>query len=426
GWGGATQAVYSTYWAVATLKELGQPVPDSARVVEWVKEQQHTQDGRGAYRLSDDNFNYSTTAGTYYAVQTLVLLGTPVERRYDVKKALLSSYGQEADGGFEIGHGDDWNNFDHYSLMQDTWMAVSTLRSLGLPLSDRDTSRAARPASDCAAWVASLQNADGGFARVGVTDQTPVRSPSEMRSTWQATGTLSLLAREVPRPEKPVAPVNEVQVHVPLHKSPLIDYQDPVNVWAYRRIALPIYERFLAETGSRIKAIGWLSRWARAVVGPENASYLTEGRGLLQGGWGQCGQMSQLLQQLALSVDHAARYSFIMGDVNCEILVQEDGWDSPHWCLFIPFTNEYPDPGRPTPRLAQDGWSVLDVIVSHNQRSRNLNYPSITLIGDHLFNSVRVETVDYEAGRWGHEVKMDSTTTYESPQAAELYPEGSW
>ena len=247
-----------------------------------------------------------------------------------------------------------------------------------------------------------------------------------MRATWQAVATLKLLGREVPRPANPVEPVNEVQVHVPLHKSPLIDHQDPVNEWAYRRIALPIYEHFLADSGSRIVAIGWLSRWARAVVGPENASYLTEGRGLLHGGWGQCGQMSQLLQQLALSVDHAARYSFIIGDVNCEILVQEEGWEAPHWCLFIPFTNEYPELGRPTPRATLDGWSVLDLIVSHNSRSRNLNYPSLTRIGDRLFNSVRVETVDYQAGRWGREVTMDSTTTYTSPQVAELYPAGSW
>ncbi len=106
--------------------------------------------------------------------------------------------------------------------------------------------------------------------------------------------------------------------HTPLNCHPTIHNDDPAEVWAYRRIALPIYGHFLAETGSRITALGWLSRWVRAVTGPENAVYLTGGRGLLMQGWGQCGEMSLLLQQLASSVDHAARYSFVIGDVNCE------------------------------------------------------------------------------------------------------------
>ncbi len=428
GWGGTAtrEALYSTYWAVATLKELGEPLPDSARVVAWLKKQQDTAGRRGGFRLSVDNWNYASAPGTYYAVQALALLGARPERTGDVKDFLLSGFGQEPDGGFEIGHGDDWNNFDHYSLTECTWMAVASLRMLGMALSDSDTSRAALPRSDCVAWLASVQNPDGGFARVGVTDQTPVASPSEMRSTWQAVSALKLLGAEIPSPPRPVEPFGEVQVHTPLHRHPTVHNDDPVEVWAYRRIALPIYEHFLAGTGSRVAALHGLSMWARAVVGPENASYLTGGRGLLMGGWGQCGQMSQLLQQLAGSVDHAARYSFVIGDVNCEILVQEDWWDKPHWCLFIPFTNEYPDPGITTPAGTNDGWSVLDLIIDHNTRRRNLNYPSRTKLGDHLLNSVRIETIDFQRGTWGAQLKIDSTTTYDSPQARELYPEGSW
>ena len=392
----------------------------------WLRKQQDTSERRGGFRLSVDNFNYASVPGTFHAVQALALLGAMPERPREVKKFLLSAYGQEPDGGFEVGHGDDWNNFDHYSLTECTWMAVSTLRMLGTPLAESDTSRAARPRSDCAAWLGSVQNPDGGFARVGVTDQTPLAGPSEMRSTWQAVGALKLLEVEVPRPLNAEEPVNEVRVHTPLHRHPTVHNDDPVEVWAYRRIALPIYEKILAETGSRLAAIGGLSSWTRAVVGPENASYLTGGRGVLLGGWGQCGQMSQLLQQLASSVDHAARYSFVIGDVNCEVLVQEAWWAQPHWCLFIPFTNEYPDPGTVTPAGAKDGWSVLDVIVDHDRRHGNLNYPSRTELGDHLFNSVRIETIDFVRGKWGSEVKIDSTTTYDSPQAAELYPGGSW
>jgi hypothetical protein len=47
-------------------------------------------------------------------------------------------------------------------------------------------------------------------------------------------------------------------------------------------------------------------------------------------------------------------------------------------------------------------------------------------LGDYLFNSVRIETIDFVRGKWGREVKMDSTTTYDSPQARELYPQRSW
>ncbi len=426
GWGGTPQAVYSTFWAVAALRELGAPVPDSARVVEWTRSMQDTRGGRGGFRLSVDNWDYSSTPGTYYAVRILDLLGASPERPHQVKKFLLSSYGQEADGGFEVGLGDDWNNFDHYSLMQDTYGAVCALELLGMPLGDSDTSRAASPASDCAHWIASVQNADGGFARVGVTDQTPLRSPSEMRATWQAVKTLELLGQKVPRPAEPVEPVNEVKPHAPRYRHPTIHNDDPAEVWAYRRIALPIYSHFLEKTGSRIAALGWLSRWARAVVGPENAVYLTGGRGLLMQGWGQCGEMSLMLQQLASSVDHAARYSFVIGDVNCEILVAEDGWDRPHWCLFIPFTNEYPDPAVSTPEGKLNGWSVLDCIVDYRTRDKNLNYPSRTSLGDHLFASVRIETIDFVSGTWGKEHRMDSLTTYDSKAAKILYPEASW
>ncbi len=426
GWGGTREAVYSTYWAVATLKEIGEPVPDSAKVVAWLKQQQDTNELRGGFRLSVDNYNYASVPGTYYAVQTLALLGARPERPRDVKAFLLSTFGQEADGGFEIGHGDNWNNFDHYSLTECTSMAVASLRMLGMPLADSDTSRAARPKTDCVAWLSSVQNPDGGFARVGVTDQTPVPSPSEMRFTWQAISALKMLGADIPRPARAVEPLLEVQVHTPRHRHPTVHNDDPVEVRAYRRIAQPIYEHLLAKTGSRVAALHGLSKWARAVVGPENASYMTGGRGLLMGGWGQCGQMSQLLQQLACSVDHAARYSFVIGDVNCEILVQEDWWEQPHWCLFIPFTNEYLDPGITTGAGTNDGWSVLDLIVDHNTRRRNLNYPSRTELGDYLFNSVRIETIDFVRGKWGREVKMDSTTTYDSPQARELYPQRSW
>ena len=221
-------------------------------------------------------------------------------------------------------------------------------------------------------------------------------------------------------------PESEVQPHLPLHRHPTIHNDDPAEVWAYRRIALPIYSHFLEKTGSRIAALGWLSRWARAVVGPENAVYLTGGRGLLMQGWGQCGEMSLLLQQLASSVDHAARYSFVIGDVNCEILVAEHGWVQPHWCLFIPFTNEYPDPAISTPDGELNGWSVLDCIVDYNTRRSNLNYPSRTRLGDHLFNSVRIETIDFASGNWGREFRMDSTTTYTSPVVESLYPGASW
>jgi len=426
GWGGTREAVYSTFWAVAALGELGAPVPDSASVVGWVRKMQDTRAARGGFRLSVDNWNFSSTPGTYYAVRILDLLGARPKRPAEVKKFLLSSYGQEADGGFEVGLGDDWNNFDHYSLMQDTYGAVHALELLGMPLSDEDTSRAARPASDCAAWIASVQNADGGFARVGVTDQTPVRSPSEMRATWQAVKALRLLGREVPRPQQPVLPAAGVKPHAPRYRHPTIHNDDPAEVWAYRRIAGPIYSHFLEQTGSRIKALGWLSRWARAVVGPENASYLTGGRGLLMQGWGQCGQMSLMLQQLASSVDHAARYSFVIGDVNCEIRVAEDGWEAPHWCLFIPFTNEYPDPAVPAPDGKLNGWSLLDCIVDYHARKKNLNYPSRTRLGDHLFARVRIETIDFDRGTWGIEYKMDSLTTYDSRAAKNLYPGAGW
>ncbi|HUU28359.1 MAG TPA: prenyltransferase/squalene oxidase repeat-containing protein [archaeon] len=425
-WGGAKEGLYTTFWAVAALRELGLPVPDSAKTVEWVRSMQDTRALRGGFALSNDYFNYSSVSGTYYAVRTLDLLGAGPRRHGEVRKFLFSSYGQEPDGGFELGHGDNWNNFDHYSRMQDTYGAVFALEILGTSLSDHDTSRAARPAADCAAWIVSVQNPDGGFGRLGVTDQTPLRSPSEMMATWQAVRTLELLGQPVPRPLAVIKPVPEVKIHKPLHSHPVVDCSDPCEVWAYRRIALPIYNHYLEKTGSKIKALGMVSRWVRAAVGPENGAWITGGRGILMHEWGQCGAMSWLLQGLITSIDHASRGSFVIGDVNCEILITEQGWDAPHWCLFIPFTNEYPDPGIPAPDGERNGWSVLDMVVNHRLRHLNLDYPSRTVLGDHLFAQVRIESIDAVKGEWGTEYNMDSLTTYSSPVVESLYPEGSW
>ena len=426
GWGGTRDATYSTFWAVGALKILGQPIPDSTKVIEFLQGMQDTWENRGGFCLDLDNWRYSSAPGTQFAVKALDVLGAKPKRPAAVKKYLLTGYGQEADGGFEIGHGDDWNNFDHYSLTQDTYGAVLSMQILGMPLSDDDSSRAAKPKSDCISWLKSVQNPDGGFARVGVTEQTPVPSPSEMRSTWQAVKALALLGEDVPSPESPVVAVNEVKAHTPKYLYPTIKCNDPADVWAYRRIAKPIYDYYLEKTGSDIQAVDGINKWVRAVVGPENASYLTGGRGVLHMGWGQCGQMSNLLQELAISVDHAARFTFVIGDVNCEILVQEDGWDQPHWQLYIPFTNEIPNPEIVAADGKKNGWSLLDCLIDYHIRHRNLNYPSRTKLGDHLISKVKVETVDFSSGQWGKTVALDSSTTYQSEYLSEAYPGSNW
>ena len=426
GWGGTRDATYSTFWAVGALKILGSPVPDSTKVIEFLQSMQDTWENRGGFCLDLDNWRYSSAPGTQFAVKALDVLGAEPKRPAAVKEYLLTGYGQEADGGFEIGHGDNWNNYDHYSLTQDTYGAVLVMQLLGMPLSDSDSSRAPRPKSDCIAWLKSIQNRDGGFARVGVTEQTPVVSPSEMRATWQAVKALALLGADIPRPAESVAAVNEVQAHTPKYIYPTIKCDDPADVWAYRRIAKPIYDYYLNKTGSRIQALNGINKWVRAVVGPENASYLTGGRGVLHMGWGQCGQMSNLLQELAISVDHAARFTFVIGDVNCEILVQEDGWDKPHWLLFIPFTNEIPNPEIAAADGTKNGWSLLDCVIDYHIRHRNLNYPSRTELGDHLFSKVRIETIDFVSGQWGKEVVLDSSTTYQSENLSEAYSGTNW
>lgn len=425
-WGGAPEALYTTFWALGALKGLGLAVPDSARTVEWVRSQQRTRDGRGGFVLSNDYFNYSSAAGTYFGVAALSLLGAAPERPEGVRGFLLSSFGQEKDGGFELGHGDGWNNYDHYSRMHDTFCAVEALALTGQPLSDSDTSRATRPATDCAAWIASCQNTDGGFGRFGVTDQTPLLPASEMLPTWAAVMALSRLGATVPRPVDPVSPVREFTAHDPLHRHPVVDHSDPCEVQAYRRLALPVYEHFLKQTGNRLDALAMVNRWARAAVGPENGAWLTGGRGILMHGWGQCGAMSWMLQGLLTSIDYASRGSFVIGDVNCEVLVPDESGAGAHWCVLIPFTNEIPDPAAAAADGSRNGWSALDVAVDYRLRKANLNYPSRTRLGDHLFNSVRIETIDDVNGAWGTEYALDSLTTYNSPVVEHLYPGGSY
>ena len=426
--GAARAALYTTYWAVAALKELGAPVPDSAKIVDWARRQQDTKAMRGGFSLSEDGFFFSSAQGTFYGAATLDLLGAEPKRPRAVKKFLLSSFGQEPEGGFELGHGTDWNNHSHYARTADTYAGVSALDLLGMPLSDSDTSRAARPAADCAAWIARVQNADGGFARFGITDQTPVPGPSEMSATWQAVRSLSLLGQPVPRPANPAPPREEIAIPGMKHRHPGIDFDDPVEVWAYRRIAAPIYDHFLRETGSRITAVGMLSRWAREATGPENqaSDRHVEGRKPLFHGWGQCGTISWLLQALATSVDHPARGAYVFADANAEVQIQEDGWDKPHWVCYVPFTNEWIDPGLPTPEGSYNGWSALDLAVEFATRVRDYNYISLTSLGDHRYRRVWIENIDCMNGAWGRDSKIDTSMTYAGEAVELLYPDGTW
>ncbi len=421
-------ATYTTYWAVGALKTLGLPVPDSARLVNWLREQQETKAMRGGLSLSPDGFLFSSSQGTGYAVATLNMLGAAPKRPAEVKKFLLSSRGQEADGGFELGHGDDWNNYDHYSRTADTWHAVRALALLGLPLSDSDSSRAASPASDCAAWLASVQNSDGSFARFAASDQTPVRPPGEMQASWQAVRTLELLGKPVPRPENPVPPVKEISIPAMTYRHPALNFDDPVEIWAYRRIAEPVYREALQRTGSKVEAIGAVSSWARNAVGPENHSHdrKIEGRGKLAHGWGQCGSMSWLVQALAASIDYPARGAYVFADANVEVLIQEEGWDKAHWVCYIPFTNEWIDHRLETREGTRNGWSALDIAINYQLNKRDYIYPSVTKLGDFRYWRVWIELVDSEAGAWGPDTRIDTSMTYSSEDALKAYPGGSW
>ena len=425
-WGAAKEGLFSTYWAVAALRELGRPVPDSLLTLEWVRSMQDTDARRGGFSLANDDWFYGSPAGCYYALRTLELLGGTPKRPEHVKKFLLSDYGQEPDGGFEVGHAQGWRQ-DHFSRTEDTWYSVKSLALLGMPLADKDRSRAPLPRTDCIRWLGSMQNPDGGFARFGKNPNVPLPGPSEMRPTWHAVMALEALEADIPRPVAPIRPAVETESHLPEYTHPCLDSRDPAEVRAYRRIALPIYEHYYKLTGSRLKALGMVNRWAAAAVGPHNGAWIVNGRGILMHGWGQCGTMSWLFQSLATSIDFPARPSFIIADVNLEILVQEEGWDKPHWCLFVPFTNEFPSPAIQTPEGTYNGWSVLDMAVNYSRMAQDSTVLQPTdNIANRLFKDVRVERIDPATGRWAGEIKMDSTTAYGSPAADSLYPGGSW
>lgn len=422
--GASQEALFTTFWALSALRALGQPLPDSAKTLEYVLAQQETGDNRGGFALNAD-WRYSSVAGCYYAMRCLELLGAQTRQPDRMRQFLLGMYGQEPDGGFEAGHGQGWSQ-DHFSRTEDTHSAVYAMRLLGRPLDDRDHSRAPLPRTDCIRWLGSVQNPDGGFGRFGVNGNIFLPPPSEMRATWQAVGALAMLGADVPRPANPVKAVPEIQAHVPQFKHPCVNSSDPAEVWAYRRIALPVYEHFFQLTGSRLKALGMVNRWAMAAVAPHNGAWITQGRGILMHGWGQCGTMSWLFQELAASIDFAARPSFIIADVNCEVLVQEPGWDKAHWCLFVPFTNEFGNPTLLPPDSTDSGWSVLDMAVNYRLMKQDPERLSPTHIAARLFSNVKIETIDPVSGDWLKEYPMDSTTTYDSAVADSLYPGGSW
>jgi hypothetical protein len=250
-----------------------------------------------------------------------------------------------------------------------------------------------------------------------------------MRATWGAVRTLTLLGRPVPRPASPRPPEEPFKPHTVVHRHPLLNCDDPVDVWAFRRIAAPIYYRYLDETGSETRAIGMLSRWVRAAVGPENLAggkRDMRARRYLMHSWGQCGTMSLVLQALAASVDHASRGAYAFGDANAEVLVREKDWDRAHWVCYIPFTNEYVDPGLVTPEGRRNGWSALDLAIDYSLRAKNLNYISKIRLGDDRYWRVWMQTINDTTGTLGPEFKIDTTMTYESEIARQVYPGETW
>ena len=136
------------------MQTTGVPVPDSAGTLAWEQGMQNTMGERGGFSLSDDDWRFSSPAGCYYAMRIFELLGGGPLRPEKARAFLLSDYGQEPDGGFEVGHNRGWR-VNHYSRTEDTYYAVHTLVLLDKSLTDLDSSRARRPASDCVAWLST-------------------------------------------------------------------------------------------------------------------------------------------------------------------------------------------------------------------------------------------------------------------------------
>ncbi len=60
------------------------------------------------------------------------------------------------------------------------------------------------------------------------------------QAIWQAVRTLELLGMPVPRPENPVPPSKEFTIPAMQYRHPALNFDDPVEIWAYRRIAEPV------------------------------------------------------------------------------------------------------------------------------------------------------------------------------------------
>jgi len=425
-------AVYSSYWAVRALHELGAELPPAERVLGYLEGRARSAWG-DVYDMGASD-NVPNVDAIHFVTEIYAMYGDePPDREAILRFLFLPKRGQEPNGGFESGLGDDWNGYDHDPRMQDTLHAVLTLERLDEPLRDDQTrrSRAARPRSDCIAWIRSCQNHDGSFARLGVSEQVPVLLPGEMAATSMAILALDALGADVPRPANARAPELERPAFVPDIRAPYVEVSYPRELQYFQRIARPIYQHHIDQGSNQTDALGQLMRWARAIFGSHCANSLNRGRSMMMHGWGQCGTEAFVFCQLATALGVKARVVGAVADSNAEALTSDERWDRPHWTSYSAFSNEWGNHSwapitigeRADPPRGSDSWSALDYLMHYQQGGAR-----IADLPPGVWKRFSIELVDFELGRYRTQrIRFtQGEAAYDSADAASAYPNRSW
>ena len=175
--------------------------------------------------------------------------------------------------------------------------------------------------AQCAAWIASCQNPDGGFAR----GPDPVSRPSDMAATAQAVLTLSALGRPLPSPADGEAPRREGLPEGAKFElsSPFFQPDQPGQALYLHRIVAPVRAACGSDEATALALMRWLHRHLVFHQNSRNEAAL-----IIEDGLGACGPQARCLAGLLQATGVRARFLMVVGHCTCE------GYIDGRWCLL--------------------------------------------------------------------------------------------
>jgi hypothetical protein len=297
----ARSGLRETYCAVLSLAALGRLPQNLKPLLSFLRDRQKkTQHKDGSFNFKNEKKGGDTPRSvglvcyTGMGLKTLETLEVPP---WKSRKSAAYLHGrQEIDGGFSKGMGVFKTYYDRrITRIEDAYWAVTGLKSLGENVKNP---------KGLARWIELCLRSDGGFSR------RPDYCPSELNAVFCAVSVLCALRETVPAPKSPVEPARENDKHELKYTCAQIDPKNFDEIRYLRRIAKPLYDRFIAS--GEIEVAKQILIW----VGDNllfTPNYKHSGALIIIDGLATCGPQARAYVSLANAVDIESRMVYIRG-----------------------------------------------------------------------------------------------------------------